>query len=91
MVRCWECNGPHVYGNYPHVNDNKQTNVNNLHEASTLNDIARNIPQINVSLKDHQVDNQYTMLEVEVKISNTTISILIDSSASFKLYCSSNN
>ena len=47
-----------------------------------VNDIARNIPRINDALENTQADDKSTMLEVEGKISNTSVSILIDSGAS---------
>ena len=53
-----------------------------LQEASTVNDIARNIPKINVALDNRKADHQSTMVEVEGKISNTFVSILIDLGAS---------
>ena len=56
--------------------------LNMMQEASTVNDIDINIPIINVALEDRQVDHQYIMLEVEGKILNTHVSILIDSGAS---------
>ena len=56
--------------------------INMIQEDSTVNDIAMNIPRINVSLEDRQVDHQSAMLEVEGKKSNTYVSILIDSGAS---------
>ena len=39
-----------------------------LQEASTVNDIAINIPRINDALEDWQADHQSTMLEEEGKI-----------------------
>ena len=75
-VKCWGCNGPHMYRNYPHNPNKKMDPISTLQESSTVNDIARNIPRINVGWK---VDRQSTMLEVEGKISNTSISILVDS------------
>ena len=47
-----------------------------------MNDIARNIPIVNVSLEYQQVDHQSTMLEVEGKVLNIHVSILIDSGSS---------
>ena len=55
--------------------------VNVLQEASTINDIAMNIPTVNASLKYQHADYQSTMLEVDDKILKTPISILIDSGA----------
>ena len=56
--------------------------INMLEEASMVNDVARNIPIINATLEDRKADHQSTMLEVEGKILNTTVSILIDSGSS---------
>ena len=58
------------------------TPFNMFQETSTVNDIARNIPKINVALENWQADHRSTMLEVEGKILNTPVSILIDSGAS---------
>ena len=44
-----------------------------------MNDIARNIPIVDVSLEYRQMDHQSTMLEVEGKVLNINVSILIDS------------
>ena len=75
-------NGPHLYRNLPHNPNRKITTWNVLQEDSTINDVARNVPRIKVSLEDQQADHQSTMLEVEGKILNTIVSILIDSGAS---------
>ena len=57
----------------------KKTNVvlNNFQEEQTVEDIAKT-PQIDVALDSWQVDHQPTMVEIEGKILNTSISILID-------------
>ena len=49
-IKCWGCNGPHIYRNYHHNPNRKMAPVNMLQEASTINDIAKNIPRINASL-----------------------------------------
>ena len=49
-IKCWGCNGPHLYRNFHHNPNRKMALVNMLQEASTINDIARNIPKINASL-----------------------------------------
>ena len=48
-----------------------------------MNDIAKNIPIVNVSLEYWSTDHQSTMLEVEGKVLNIHVSILIDSGSSF--------
>ena len=47
-----------------------------------MNDIARNIPIVNVSLEYWQANHQSTMLEVEGKVLSIHVSILIDSGSS---------
>ena len=49
----------------------------NLQEEPTVEDIA-GTPQINAALDGWQEDHQATMVEIEHKILNTSISILID-------------
>ena len=41
-----------------------------VHEATTVNDVARNIPKINVALEDIHAEHQYTISEVEGTILN---------------------
>ena len=48
----------------------------------TVGDIARTMPRINASLENRQVDYQTSMVEVEGKINQIPISILIDPGAS---------
>ena len=53
-----------------------------------MNDIAKNIPIVNVSLEYRQVGHQSTMLEVEGKFLNIHVSILIDSGSSLSYIAS---
>ena len=77
-VKCWGCNGPHVYINFPHNPRRKMAPISMLQEAFIVNDLAKRIPRINDSLEDWQTNHQSTMMEVEGKILNTFVSILID-------------
>ena len=56
--------------------------LNPMQEASIANEKDRNLLIINASLEYRQADHQSTMLEIEGKILNTHVSILIDSGAS---------
>ena len=80
-IKCWGFNGPHLFRNSTHNPNRKMSLVNMLQEDSMVNDIAINVTRINVSLEDRQSDHQSTMLEVEGKILNTHVFILIDSRA----------
>ena len=51
-VKCWGCDGPHLYRNSPHNPNRKMNALNILQEASTINHIATNIPRINAALED---------------------------------------
>ena len=48
----------------------------------TVGDLARTMPRINATLQNRQADYQTSMVEVEGKINQTPISILIDTRAS---------
>ena len=47
-----------------------------------VGDLARTMPRINAALENRQADYQTSMVEVEGKINQTPISILIDPGAS---------
>ena len=51
-IKCWGCNGFHLYKKCSHNPKRKISPFNMLQEASTFNGIARNIPRINASLED---------------------------------------
>ena len=48
----------------------------------TVGDLARTMPRINAALENRQADYQTSMVEVEGKINQTPIAILIDPGAS---------
>ena len=48
----------------------------------TVGDLARGISRINAALENRQVDYQTSMVEVEGKLNQTPISILIEPGAS---------
>ena len=51
-------------------------------EATTANDIARNIPTISAALENRQAKHQATMAEMEGKIVDQSVTVLIDPGAS---------
>ena len=76
-VKCGECNGPH----YAAICPNRKKTFSNIHtiqEEMTVGDLARTMPRINASLENRQADYQTSMVEVEGKINQTPIAILID-------------
>ena len=48
----------------------------------TVGDLARTMPRINAALENRQADYQTSMVEVEGKLNQILISILIDPGAS---------
>eukprot|EP00253_Pinus_taeda_P012142 PITA_12142 len=78
-VQCWGCEGPHYIKNCPQRKGTEQ--LSQIHEASTVGEVGRSVPRINAALEDRQAEYQPTMVEFEGKISNLTISVLIDPGA----------
>ena len=50
----------------------------NIQEAETVDQVARAVPRIYAALEDHQADHQSTVVEVEGKIFEQSVSILTD-------------
>jgi hypothetical protein len=80
-IQCWGCKGDHMYRDCPHRGE-KVRIVHNVHQVDKLEDMGRNVPWIYAALDNKQVEFQSHMIEVEGKINNQTIAILIDSGAS---------
>jgi hypothetical protein len=70
-----------MYKYFPHREDKMRT-LHNIQEATTVEDMGKNIPRIYAALEDRQAEHQSHMIEVEGKIINHPISILIDLGAS---------
>ena len=71
----WGCGEPHLLRDCPHRNIQM---IVRDREATTENDIARNIPTIHAALDNRQAQHQATMVEMEGKIFDKFVSILID-------------
>eukprot|EP00253_Pinus_taeda_P029605 PITA_29605 len=78
-VQCWGCGGPHYVKNWPQRKGTDQ--ISQIHEASTVGDVARSVPRINAALEDRQAEYQPSMVEFEGKISNLSLAVLIDPGA----------
>ena len=77
QIKYRKCSGPH----YARDCKNKTNGVlHNLQEEPSVEDITRT-PRIYAALDGRQEDHQATMVEIEGKILNTSISILIDPGA----------
>jgi hypothetical protein len=49
-----------------------------MQEATTVNDVARSVPQIYAALDNNQADHQASLVEIEGMIFNHLVSVLID-------------
>ena len=50
----------------------------NIQEAEIVGQVPRTVPRIYAVLEDRQVDHQSTVVEVEGKVAEQSVSILID-------------
>jgi hypothetical protein len=76
-IQCWGCGGYHMYRDCPRRGEKVRT-IYNVQQDDTMKDMGRNVPRIYAALDNKQVEFQSHMIEVESKINNQTISILID-------------
>jgi hypothetical protein len=80
-LKCWECGEPHLRRNCPCLISANRTVVHNLQEASTVGDVGRSLHRINAAIDGRQADHQSSVVEIEGKINDTRISVLIDPGA----------
>ena len=59
-LKCWGCGKPHLLRDCPHRNIQM---IIRDREATTVNDLARNIPTISATLENQQEEHQATMIE----------------------------
>jgi hypothetical protein len=80
-IKCWGCEGYHMYKDFPHRED-KMNVIHTIKKEDAIEYVGKNMPRIYASLDNRQLDYQSHIIEVEGKIDNYTIAILIDSGAS---------
>ena len=68
-MKCWGCEGDHMYNDYPHRGE-KVRNVHNVKQAETMEDMGKNLPRIYEALYNKQVEYQSHIIEVEGMINN---------------------
>jgi hypothetical protein len=72
-IQCWGCKEDHLYKDFPHRKDRVKT-VNTIQEATIVEDMGRMYEYLN----DRETEYQSNMIEVEGKIINQPVTILID-------------
>jgi hypothetical protein len=76
-LECWDCGGEHLRRDCPLRQQNSRK-IYNMQEATTVNDVARSVPQIYAALDNNQADHQASVVEIEGMIFNHLVSVLID-------------
>jgi hypothetical protein len=76
-LKCWGCGEEHLLRDCPHRQQNSRR-IYNVQEATTVNNVARSVPQIYAALDNNQADHQASVVEIEGMITNHLVSILID-------------
>jgi hypothetical protein len=76
-LKCWGCGEEHPLRDCPHRQQNSRR-IYNVQEATTINDVARSVPQIYAALDNKQADHQASVVEMEGMITNHLVSTLID-------------
>jgi hypothetical protein len=80
-MQCWGCGINHMHKCFPQRGDKVRT-AHSVQQFATVEDIGRNVRRIYVALDNKQAEFQSHMIEVEGKINEQPIAILIDSGAS---------
>jgi hypothetical protein len=80
-IQCLSCGGDHMHRDFPQRGDKVKT-MYNVQQVVTIEDMGRYVPRIYVALDNKKVEFQSHMIEVEGKINDQPISILIDSGSS---------
>jgi hypothetical protein len=80
-LQCGGCEGNHLYRDFPHKGE-RMSIFHNIQKAKTMEYMGGIMPSIYASLDNKQVQYQSPMIEVEGKIDNQPIEILIDYGAS---------
>jgi hypothetical protein len=81
----WGCREEHFSMDFPHRKKENKS-AYNIQESTTINDVARSMPQIYASLDNRQVDHQASVMEMEGMISNHIVYILINPHSNLSLF-----
>jgi hypothetical protein len=76
-MKCWGCDGNYVFRDLPQRGEKARTS-HNVGQDATIEDMGRSVPRIYASLDNKQDEFQSHMIEVEGKINDQPIAILIE-------------
>jgi hypothetical protein len=74
-IKCQVCEGDHLYRACPHRGERRT--MQKIQEDDTIEDMGRSMPRIYAVLENKQVEFRCHMIEVEGKIKDQPIAILI--------------
>jgi hypothetical protein len=80
-MKCCGCEINHMFRDFTRRSE-KERNSHSVQQATKIEEMGRSVPIIYESLDNKQVEFQSHMIEVEGKINDQPISILIDSGTS---------
>jgi hypothetical protein len=76
-LKCWGCEEEHLLRDCLHRQHNNMR-IYNVQEATTVNDVARSMPQTDEALDNKQANHQASVVDMEGMIPNHLVFILID-------------
>jgi hypothetical protein len=80
-IQCWGCSRDHMYTDCPQRGEKPRT-AHNVKQDVIVEGMGKNVPRIYATLDNKKTEFQLHMIEVEGKITDQPIAILIDSGAS---------
>jgi hypothetical protein len=75
-IQCWGCGGDHMHRYFPQIGEKERT-MHSVQQVAIIEDMGRNVPRIYIALDNKQVEFHSHMIEVEGKINDQSIAILI--------------
>ena len=81
-VWCWTCGGDHHRRYFPH-HQGGMPHIYSAEDAQTIGDVGQSIPHIYVALDNKKVDHQASIIEMEGKLCDWIVFILIDPGSNY--------
>ena len=81
-MRCWTCGGDH-HKRYCPQYQGVRPQIYSVHEALIIGDVGQRVPHIYAALDNKQEDHQTSIIEMNGKLCDQVISILIDPGSNY--------
>ena len=79
---CWTCGANHGRRDFPHLHDVGK-NIYSAQEVRIVGEVALSMPQIYSTMENFQVDHQDSIIEMEGKLQEKVVSILINQGSNY--------